>query len=117
MEKNNTTTYQVISEIEKFEPDGITSSHEYDIVIEKVDNLTITSLVRSNDLTWNDSVKGEVVLKFIDDGDGISIRFPKKGNYFDYAQIVELHILLSFLNKNKEYFSGKIVESKIIQTI
>lgn len=66
-----------------------------------IDDQCVT-LKRSNSSEWASDVRNTVVLTVKDTGDGYKIKWEDKvGKMLDYAQAMELNIILSFLNKKQ----------------
>lgn len=87
--------------------------HEYTISVTMNDNgHEEIALYRSFDDCWEESHRGQELIKLIDTGD--MVIYPKKmyTGDVDYAMHAELFILLSFLNKTETFplYKGNIEE-------
>lgn len=87
--------------------------HEYDITVDMNKNgHQVTTLTRSKNDTWMDTVAGEEIITLIDTGD--EVIFPKKQFAGDvgYDTFAELFILMSFVSKTGHLptYKGKIEE-------
>jgi hypothetical protein len=87
--------------------------HEYTISVTINDNgHEEITLFRSFDDCWEESHRGQELIKLIDTGD--MVVYPKKmySGDVDYAQHAELFILLSFLNRTEHMplYQGSIEE-------
>jgi hypothetical protein len=87
--------------------------HEYTIMQYMNSNdHEVTALHRSHDDVWEQSHRGEEIMKVIDTGD--MMIYPKRmyAGDVDYAAHAELFILLSFLNKTERMplYEGNIEE-------
>lgn len=78
--------------------DKQTQGVEY--VIESPDDEDIFILRRSSNNNWSDHVQGETIMTVLNSGNGYRITWSKKPEVvLDYGQIMELTIMLNFLNK------------------
>jgi hypothetical protein len=73
----------------------INSRHEYDYhKLEAAKNVTVHTLYFSEDEEWTDSMKKQVAMQLVDNGDGIEIIGINAKKHLDYLEAEQLHILL-----------------------
>lgn len=73
----------------------INSRHEYDYhKLEAAKNVTVHTLYFSDDEEWTDSMKKQVAMQLVDNGDGIEIIGINAKKNIDYLEAEQLHILL-----------------------
>jgi hypothetical protein len=73
----------------------INSRHEYDYhKLQATDNVTVHTLYFSDDFEWEDSVKKQVAMQLVDNGDGIEIIGACNKKVLNYLEAEQLHILL-----------------------
>ena len=77
----------------------------YDYDYEVVDNKH--TLFYSKDMSWSDTVKGEIALQIEDDGNGLIVlsKFSEE-NRIDYSESEQLYILLKLINTPCNYEIG-----------
>jgi hypothetical protein len=71
--------------------------------------------MRSNGGHWSDHVRGKKIMSITDNGNGYI--FPKLTKDVDYAEGMELFLLLSFMNNQRPVGKYDIVESTKIMSI
>lgn len=74
--------------------------HEYDYVMEEMEDGEIHSLYRSNSKSCSDHVIGEIAVSIFNSGNGFEINVPKKIKKLDYSDAFALSILLKMLSFN-----------------
>jgi len=90
--------------------------HEYDIVKEITDEGEKITLFRSNNDVWTDHAKGEKIMSLINNGN--EINFDRDLKSLDYAELLELRLLLNFEQQtddnhhNRKKFS--VIENKTL---
>lgn len=98
MAKLNKEIQKVIdnaSEILYREEIYINSRHEYDYhKLEAAKNVTVHTLYFSDDEEWGDSMKKQVAMQLVDNGDDIEIISAGTKKTFNYLEAEQLHILL-----------------------
>ena len=73
----------------------INNKHEYDYhKLEAAKNVTVHTLYFSDDEEWADSMKKQVAMQLVDNGDGIEIIGINAKKHLDYLEAEQLHILL-----------------------
>jgi hypothetical protein len=70
--------------------------HEYTIHVKTINKGEKFTLYRSNNNVWSSDARGEKIFSMTNTGDGVI--FNQKIKTLDYAQLVELRILLGFEN-------------------
>ena len=93
--------------------------HEYDIIVDmNEEGIEVTTLYRSHNDIWSESIRGEEIVYLIDTGE--TMIFPKKifSGDVGYDKFAELFVLLSFLNRTDSMplYKGTIEEVTDIQT-
>lgn len=75
--------------------------HDVEYTIHVPADEDIYVMRRSNSATWSDHVRDEVILTVLNSGDGYKIKWENKSNskLLDYSQVVELTIMLNFINQ------------------
>jgi hypothetical protein len=86
--------------------------HDYDLV----ERENVVMLSYSNNTSWSERVRGQMVASLIDDGNEIIITLDdkKKPIKLDYKQAAELQMLL-LANSSSEYVT-QIKESKTVMS-
>jgi hypothetical protein len=70
---------------------------EYTIHVPEDEDIYV--LRRSSSSTWSEDVRDEVILTILDSGNGLKLKWETKPNkVLDYSQVVELTIMLNFVN-------------------
>lgn len=78
--------------------------------------ITCYTIETTSNGVWSEDYSGKTVIRAIDNGNGV--KFEKSlGREFDYDDLASLYLLLSFMNKDKSIYSGKIIKSKIVASI
>lgn len=102
-------SYMVINEQDEY---------EYDLIVKKtIKNASKFELYASNNSTWTEHAKGELLLAIKDTGNGII--FDRKIQKSDYATAEHIRIVLMFMHdvietiKNKYKFVEKVVTIEI----
>lgn len=73
----------------------INDKHEYDYHKHDISkNITVHTLYFSDDDEWSDSMKKQVAMQLVDNGDGIEIIGACTKKHLDYGEAEQLHILL-----------------------
>lgn len=73
----------------------INDKHEYDYHKHDVDkNISVHTLYYSNDDEWGESMKKQVAMQLVDNGDGIEIIGACTKKHLNYLEAEQLHILL-----------------------
>ena len=73
----------------------INGRHEYDYhKLEATKNVTVHTLYFSEDEEWDDSIKKQVAMQLVDNGDGIEIIGACTKKHLNYLEAEQLHILL-----------------------
>jgi hypothetical protein len=74
----------------------VDNSHDYNIDIsENEDADDVYKLIRTGN-SWSKSIRGEVVCQMINDGNGYHIKGVNM--FMDYAEVMDLQILLQFVS-------------------
>ena len=98
MAKLNKEIQEVIdnaSEVLYREEIYINSRHEYDYhKLEATKNVTVHTLYFSEDEEWAESMRKQVAMQLVDNGDGIEIIGINAKKHLDYLEAEQLHILL-----------------------
>ena len=82
----------------------INSKHEYDYhKLEATKNVTVHTLYFSDDEEWGDSMKKQVAMQLVDNGDGIEIIGACNKKNLDYLEAEQLHILLRLSSTHVVY--------------
>ena len=82
----------------------INSRHEYDYhKLQATPDVTVHTLYFSDDDEWHDSVKKQVAMQLVDDGDGIEIIGACTKKHLDYNEAERLHILLRLSSSHSVY--------------
>lgn len=82
----------------------INSRHEYDYhKLEAAKNVTVHTLYFSDDEEWADSMKKQVAMQLVDNGDGIEIIGACTKKNLDYLEAEQLHILLRLSSSHSVY--------------
>lgn len=75
------------------------TGHSVEYTIEAPSEEDVYFMRRSRNNCWSDHVKGELILTVFDSGEGFRFKWESgKNKVLDYAQTVELNIMLNFLN-------------------
>jgi hypothetical protein len=75
------------------------TGHNVEYTIEMPSEEDAYFMRRSRSECWSESARGELILTVLDSGEGYRIKWETKPNKtLDYAQTVELTIMLNFLN-------------------
>ena len=84
--------------------------HDYNVTVEKTDKGNEYSVFHSNGVQWRTPVKGDLILKMVDDGNGMkfSKKLPKK---MEYHEVLALHILLSVERKLDPQIKYQVIEN------
>jgi hypothetical protein len=73
----------------------INNRHEYDYhKLEAAKNVTVHTLYFSEDEEWAESMRKQVAMQLVDNGDGIEIIGINAKKHLDYLEAEQLHILL-----------------------
>ena len=98
-------TYQVFQKLNGHE------AHEYNIIIEMLPDGTRYTLMASDSPEWSESYVGSELITAFDDGNGIILdeNISKKMTYYEFAQLT---ILLDFINKKENIYSGRVLRVK-----
>ena len=73
----------------------INSKHEYDYhKLEAAPNATVHTLYFSEDEEWAESMRKQVAMQLVDNGDGVEIIGACNKKNLDYLEAEQLHILL-----------------------
>lgn len=85
--------------------------HDYNVTVEKTAKGKEYSVFHSNGEQWRTPVKGDLILKMVDDGNGMkfSKKLPKK---MEYHEVLALHILLSVERCLDPQIKYQIIENK-----
>jgi hypothetical protein len=75
-------------------------THEYDLTVVYNDEGKEISLYLSNGEQWNSVVRGELMMRMTDNGNGV--KFDRKLKKLDYSQFLYLRILLNFEHKTSD---------------
>jgi hypothetical protein len=82
----------------------INSRHEYDYhKLEATRNTTVHTLYFSDDDEWADSMKKQVAMQLVDNGDGIEIIGACTKKTLNYLEAEQLHILLRLSSTHSVY--------------
>lgn len=82
----------------------INSKHEYDYhKLEAAKNVTVHTLYFSDDDEWSDSMKKQVAMQLVDNGDGIEIIGSCNKKVMTYLEAEQLHILLRLSSGHSVY--------------
>lgn len=82
----------------------INSRHEYDYhKLEATPSVTVHTLYFSDDDEWSDSMKKQVAMQLVDNGDGIEIIGINAKKQLDYLEAEQLHILLRLSSTHSIY--------------
>ena len=75
--------------------------HEYDIM-DSTNNKghRVIKLFYSEAEFWNASIRGKMVLKMVDTGNGV--RFSKNAKSFEYDELAEMHLLMNFAKSTSQ---------------
>ena len=75
--------------------------HEYDI-LDSTNNKghRILKLFYSQEEFWNASIRGKLILKMVDTGNGV--RFSKNGKSLNYSELAEMRLLMNFAKSTDE---------------
>lgn len=94
----------------KFIVIGDNGEHDYNVTVIKTDKGKEYSIYNSDGEQWRTPAKGELILKMIDDGNGI--KFDRKiGKKMDYHELLALHILLSVERKLDPQMKYQVIEN------
>jgi hypothetical protein len=75
------------------------TGHNVEYTIEVPSDEDVYFMRRSRSGSWSENVKGELILTVLDSGDGFRFKWQEgKNKVLDYAQTIELNIMLNFLN-------------------
>jgi len=80
--------------------DGNTSQYELETTRNKINDSTIKMKYYKNDFGWTDKARGKKCATLHDHGNGINITFGDKNISLEYDEIVEMEMLLKFLNED-----------------
>ena len=75
-------------------------THEYALTVVYNDEGKEISLYLSNGEQWNSIVRGELMMRMTDNGNGV--KFDRKLKKLDYSQFLYLRILLNFEHKTSD---------------
>jgi hypothetical protein len=75
-------------------------THEYDLTVVYNDEGKEISLYLSNGEQWNSIVRGELMMRMTDNGNGV--KFDRKLKKLDYSKFLYLRILLNFEHKTSD---------------
>jgi hypothetical protein len=75
-------------------------THEYDLTVVYNDEGKEISLYLSNGEQWDSIVRGELMMRMTDNGNGV--KFDRKLKKLDYSQFLYLRILLNFEHKTSD---------------
>lgn len=79
--------------------DAESKNIEYEIIIDDTEEDRVV-LRHANSESVSLECRGEVILTAIDSGNGLKLKWADKpGKEYDYSQLHQLHIMLSFINK------------------
>lgn len=82
----------------------INSRHEYDYhKLEAAKNITVHTLYFSDDEEWGESMKKQVAMQLVDNGDGIEIIGSCTKKTLNYLEAEQLHILLRLASTHCVY--------------
>ena len=92
------------------------TGHSVEYTIEAPSDEDVYFMRRSRNNSWSDHVKGELILTVFDTGNGFKIKWDTKPDkVLDYSQIVELTIMLNFLNDTSRMPNRySVVDSEMI---
>ena len=80
------------------------------------DGVTCYTIETSNNGVWSEDYSEKTIIRAIDNGNGV--KFEKNlGREFNYDDLSSLYLLLSFMNKDKSIYNGKIIKSKVVSII
>jgi hypothetical protein len=80
--------------------DGNTTQYELETTRNTINDSTINMKFYKNDLGWTDKVRGKYCAKLHDHDNGINITIGEKNISLEYDELVELEMLLKFLNED-----------------
>jgi hypothetical protein len=80
--------------------DGNTSQYELETTRNKMNDSTISMKFYKNDLGWTNKVRGKKCATLHDHGNGINVTIGDKTISLEYDELVELEMLLKFLNED-----------------
>lgn len=82
----------------------INSRHEYDYhKLEATRNVTVHTLYYSDDEEWGETVKKQVAMQLVDNGNGIEIIGACTKKTLNYLEAEQLHILLRLSSTHSVY--------------
>lgn len=82
----------------------INSRHEYDYhKLEATPSVTVHTLYYSDDEEWGESVKKQVAMQLVDNGNGIEIIGACTKKTLNYLEAEQLHILLRLSSTHSVY--------------
>ena len=92
------------------------TGHSVEYTIEAPSDEDVYFMRRSRNDCWSDTAKGELILTVFDTGNGFKIKWDTKPDkVLDYSQIVELTIMLNFLNDTSRMPNRySVVDSEMI---
>ena len=99
---NKTKTYRVIND---------QNVHDYTIFCKKIKKGILYELYISPKEDWAEDYKNEKVLSIVDNGNGYKISYHI-GKNIEYHKMVELYVLLSFIQHYDDIYKGSIIKVK-----
>lgn len=80
--------------------DGNTSQYQLETIHDELNDSTIQMSLYKNDLGWSEKVRGRECARLHDHGNGIDITIGDKKISLEYDELIEVEILLKFLNED-----------------
>jgi hypothetical protein len=90
--------------------------HEYDI-LDSTNNKghRILKLFYSLEEFWNVNIRGKMVLKMVDTGNGV--RFSKNAKSLDYGELAEIRLLMNFAKSTDENLAERNAKYEIYSRV